>query len=194
MPIVHFLEWLQITEEFILAHWKYFVFFFVCLCWNYRLEKLCSSCEEVKWYTLWIRELMCSCGESKVNYYILSGNELDLLWLDSAVLTARAQLYFEWVRLCMRHYLKAPEHEYMFSKYSQNLNISEIFWSCYTKNNFPIIFQKYKTSFSDVNRNLKFHVSNQTTLKLEDFSGVYLSTYLWHSFSRIIFYFSSSFV
>ena len=31
-----------------------------------------------------------------------------------------------------------------FSKYSRNLNISEIFWACYTKNNFPIIFLKYK--------------------------------------------------
>ena len=40
--------------------------------------------------------------------------------------------------------LKAPEHEYIFSKYSRNLNISGIFWACYTKNNFPIIFPKYK--------------------------------------------------
>ena len=37
--------------------------------------------------------------------------------------------------------LKAPEHEYIFSKYSRNLNISEIFWVCYTKNSFPIIFR-----------------------------------------------------
>ena len=39
---------------------------------------------------------------------------------------------------------KAREHEYIFSKYSRNLNISGIFWACYTKNNFPIIFSKYK--------------------------------------------------
>ena len=39
---------------------------------------------------------------------------------------------------------KATEHEYIFSKYSRNLNISEIFWSCYTKNNFSITFPKYK--------------------------------------------------
>ena len=32
-------------------------------------------------------------------------------------------------------FLKAPEHEYIFSG---------IFWACYTKNNFPIIFSKYK--------------------------------------------------
>ena len=52
-----------------------------------------------------------------------------------------------------------------FPKYSRNLNISEIFWSWYTKNNFPIIFPKYKKNlFSDANRNLKFHVSNQTSL------------------------------
>ena len=36
--------------------------------------------------------------------------------------------------------LKALKHEYIFSKYSRNSNISEIFWTCYTKNNFPIIF------------------------------------------------------
>ena len=41
--------------------------------------------------------------------------------------------------------LKAAEHEYIFSKYSRNLNMSEIFWACYTRNNFPIIFTKYKT-------------------------------------------------
>ena len=44
----------------------------------------------------------------------------------------------------MNIYLKAPEHEYIFSKYSRNLNISEIFWECYTKNNLPVIFTKYK--------------------------------------------------
>ena len=38
--------------------------------------------------------------------------------------------------------LKATEHEYIFSEYSRNVNISEIFWSCYTKNNFPIICPK----------------------------------------------------
>ena len=40
--------------------------------------------------------------------------------------------------------VKAPEHKYIFSKYSRNLNILEIFWACYTKNNFPILFPKYK--------------------------------------------------
>ena len=60
---------------------------------------------------------------------------------------------------------KATEHKYIFAEYSRNLNISEIFWSWYTKNNFPIIFPKYKKNlFSDANRNLKFHVSNQTSL------------------------------
>ena len=39
-----------------------------------------------------------------------------------------------------------------FSKHSRNLNISKIFWACYTKNNFPIIFLKYE----------KPHISNQT--------------------------------
>ena len=40
--------------------------------------------------------------------------------------------------------LKAPEHEYIFLKYSRNLNISEIFWASYKENNFPIIFPKYR--------------------------------------------------
>ena len=31
-------------------------------------------------------------------------------------------------------FLKAPENEYIFSKCYRNLNISEIFWVCYTKN------------------------------------------------------------
>ena len=61
--------------------------------------------------------------------------------------------------------LRPRTNEYIFWKYSRNLNISKIFWACYTKNDFPIIFPKYKiTSFSDVNRNLKFHISSQTSL------------------------------
>ena len=42
--------------------------------------------------------------------------------------------------------VKALEHEYICSKHSRNFNISGIFWACYTKNNFPIIFPKYKKS------------------------------------------------
>ena len=41
--------------------------------------------------------------------------------------------------------LKALEHKYVFLKYSWNLNILGIFWSCNTKNNFPITFPKNKT-------------------------------------------------
>ena len=41
-------------------------------------------------------------------------------------------------------FVKTLEHEYIFSKYSQNLNISELFCRCYTKNNFPIIIPKFK--------------------------------------------------
>ena len=40
--------------------------------------------------------------------------------------------------------LKVLEHESVFSKYSRNLNISEIFWTCNTKNNFAIIFPEYE--------------------------------------------------
>ena len=40
--------------------------------------------------------------------------------------------------------LKAPKHEYIFPKYFWNLSISEIFWVCSTKNNFPIIFSRCK--------------------------------------------------
>ena len=43
--------------------------------------------------------------------------------------------------------LKTTEHEYIFWKYSRNLNIPEIFWSCYMKNNFPMIFPKYKNPY-----------------------------------------------
>ena len=38
-----------------------------------------------------------------------------------------------------RSYVKALKHEYIFSNYSQNLNNSETFWTCYTKSNFPIL-------------------------------------------------------
>ena len=57
---------------------------------------------------------------------------------------------FTWKHLCQSIFfnkvagLKALKREYIFSKYSRNLNISVIFWTCYTKNNFPIIFSKYK--------------------------------------------------
>ena len=44
------------------------------------------------------------------------------------------------------NFIKAPEHAHIFSKYSQNLNISGRCWACYTKNDFPIIFPKYKKS------------------------------------------------
>ena len=67
--------------------------------------------------------------------------------------------------------LKAPEHEHIFSKYSRNLNILEIFWACYTKNNFPIIFPKCKNLIFW--RQSKFKVSrfksNQFDLKLKVF-------------------------
>ena len=67
--------------------------------------------------------------------------------------------------------LKAPKHEYIFSKYSQNLNISEIFWACYRKNNFPIIFPKYKKP--DFLTSSKFKISrfksNQFDLKRDIF-------------------------
>ena len=101
-------------------------------------------------------------------------------------------------------FIKAPEHEYIFSKYSWNLmknillvifrrvawNFSKgpgtrihffkifskfkyfgIFWVCYTKNNFPITFTKYKKpTFC---RQSKFKMSrfksNQFDLKLKIF-------------------------
>ena len=40
--------------------------------------------------------------------------------------------------------IQAREHEYIFSKYSWNLNILEIYWACYMKNNFPLTFPKHK--------------------------------------------------
>ena len=39
---------------------------------------------------------------------------------------------------------KPPEHECIVLTYSRNLIISGIFWTCYTKNNFPVILPKYK--------------------------------------------------
>ena len=62
------------------------------------------------------------------------------------------------------HSIKAPEQEYILSKYSQNLNISEIFWVCYTKNNFPVLFIKNLIFWRQ--SKFKFHVSNQTSLTL----------------------------
>ena len=43
--------------------------------------------------------------------------------------------------------IKTLEHEYIFSKYSLGLNISEIFWACHAKNNFPIIFPKFQKPY-----------------------------------------------
>ena len=58
-------------------------------------------------------------------------------------------------RILYSAFWKAPGHECIFSKYSGNLNISEIFWACYTRNSFPIIFPKNFTLW----RQSKFKIS-----------------------------------
>ena len=50
---------------------------------------------------------------------------------------------FEFDVIFLEH-LRPRNTNIFFSKYSRNLNISGIFWVCYTRSNFPVIFPKYK--------------------------------------------------
>ena len=105
---------------------------------------------------------------------------------------------FDFRKICTEEFIKAREHEYIyilevFLKFKLFRNISNMLH----KNNFPIFLKYKKTWPLAVNRNLKFHVSNQPSLiwnsnffteikenlfKLREFTNAqsYLNNYMVH--------------